>query len=356
MQSYDLILDCNYFGYKNLFWLIGKNPSNNFLVKDKDKEKLSDAIYTDVNAEIERLKGSNSNVYLVLDSISWRKLNKNFSYDEIELMQGHGYKDNRSSSEFDKEVFHEILNDVINLVASELNVDVIQVQEAEGDDIIYHLVSYLKLNERSGIIISPDKDLSSLTFFDKQNEQFIIQFNGNTKYPKLITSLGFTSYLKQNNKDISLFASNNELIKNDRKKQFIKTINDLKCDIVEIDPVFETFAKVLMGDKSDNILSVATKEKGDKIYSITKKMAWSIWSILHNIYNVNLNNDKVLDNLETQKLIAKLACKELNVYESDFNIESIMNRIKLNYKLIYLNEKVIPDSVNYKIQQTLYNI
>jgi hypothetical protein len=106
-------------------------------------------------------------------------------------------------------------------------------------------------------------------------------------------------------------------------------------------------SKIICGDAGDNILPIMRYQKGDRNYRITEKDWASIKEELPQISNIN-------DFLEHVPGIVWLIAEHKKFKAYKPNISELSEMIDYNTKLVWLNEKVIPDTIIQFMNQQEY--
>ena len=121
-----------------------------------------------------------------------------------------------------------------------------------------------------------------------------------------------------------------------------------RYDINEIDPIESLIIKIISGDTSDNIGSVWSQVKNGKKRGIGEKGAKGIYdNYLQEFGEINLHDPDLYEN------IADLICEKKKV--SKTQIESIVENIKGNMKLIDLRIHNFPDEIVEKMENKYNN-
>jgi 5'-3' exonuclease len=116
-----------------------------------------------------------------------------------------------------------------------------------------------------------------------------------------------------------------------------------KYEIVEIDPMESLVIKIISGDQSDNIGSVWSQVKNGKKRGIGAKGAKTIYdNYLVEFGEINLEDPDLFEN------IADLICEKKKL--SKTQIESIVENINSNVKLIDLRLQNLPDEIIDKME------
>ena len=220
-----------------------------------------------------------------------------------------------------------------------------RIPGAEGDDVIFAWVTYLNSIGENTIIWSGDKDLIQLVNYNRSTDAYTLWYD-NTR-SVFIGYPGFRKWLEtnENAKDepIDIFSPVNNFYLADQVKKEMKEF--LKLNSLETSEVFcDDFilAKILSGDKSDNISSVCEKpsKKGDKFFRLNPKKAQRVVDLFkkrHSRFSsVYLFEDEYKDE------ICKLVSREMAVTG---RLAEIKSKLELNTRLMLLHVSTIPEPI-----------
>ena len=112
--------------------------------------------------------------------------------------------------------------------------------------------------------------------------------------------------------------------------------NKSKGDSHYIKPDSIILSKIICGDAGDNIKSVARYVKNGKTFRFSERD----WETLSNQLSIKTIDD-LIENKET---IAKFITSHKKISPYNIQIEDVMEMIDYNIKLVWLNEKVIPET------------
>ena len=314
----DLIIDGNYILSKNTFTL----HKNNLLFG-----ALHKSLENTVNNY--RKWYPFANIYLVSDSKekSWRK----------QLIKGYKAtrkKDSDIDWNFVYNAYGEFKESLKGLVK------VLEAPHVEGDDWISFLVTKANKEGRSTIIVSNDYDIKQIVNYGLDPLYINIMTNEMYNKEKLFMPRNYQVFMnkvsKLPNDDIFNLNDNNDfLLLMDR---FLN-----KYEINEIDPVESLIIKIISGDTSDNIGSVWSQTKNGKKRGIGEKGAKGIYDeYLVEFGELNLHDPDLYEN------IADLICEKKKI--SKTQIESIVENIKGNMKLIDLRLHNLPEEIIEKME------
>jgi 5'-3' exonuclease len=319
----DLIIDGNYILSKNTFTL----HKNNLLFG-----ALHKSLENTVNNY--RKWYPFANVYLVSDSKekSWRKqLTTNYKSTRK--------KDSDIDWQFVYNAYGEFKDSMRGLVK------VLEAPHVEGDDWISFLVTKANKEGRSAIIVSNDYDIKQIVNYGIEPLYINIMTNEMYNKEKLFLPRNYQVFLNK----VSKLPSDDIFELNDNSDFLLlldRFIN--KYEINEIDPIESLIIKVISGDISDNIGAVWSVVKNGKKRGIGDKGAKTIYDeYLQEFGEVNLGDPDLYEN------IADLICEKKKL--SKTQIESIVENIKANMRLIDLRLHNLPDEIINKME-TGYSI
>ena len=319
----DLIIDGNYILSKNTFTL----HKNNLLFG-----ALHKSLENTVNNY--RKWYPFANVYLVSDSKekSWRKqLTTNYKATRK--------KDSDIDWTFVYGAYGEFKDSMKGLVK------VLEAPHVEGDDWISFLVNKANNEGRSAIIVSNDYDIKQIVNYGLDPLYINIMTNEMYNKEKLFLPKNYQIFLNK----VSKLPSDDIFSLNDNTDFLLlldKFIN--KYEINEINPIESLMVKIISGDTSDNIGSVWSIVKNGKKRGIGAKGAQSIYDeYITEFGEVNLGDPDLYEN------IADLICEKKKL--SKTQIESIVENIKGNMRLIDLRLHNLPDEIINKME-TGYSI
>ena len=320
----DLIIDGNYILSKNTFTL----HKNNLLFG-----ALHKSLENTVNNY--RKWYPFANVYLVSDSKekSWRK-QLTTSYKATRK------KDSDIDWTFVYGAYGEFKKSMSGLVK------VLEAPHVEGDDWISFLVTKANKEGRSTIIVSNDYDIKQIVSYGVDPLFINIMTNEMYNKEKLFLPKNYQIFLNKvshlPNDDIFNLNDNSDFL--NLLDRFIN-----KYELNEINPVESLVIKIISGDQSDNIGSVWSVVKNGKKRGIGAKGAQTIYNeYISEFGEINLGDPDLYEN------IADLICEKKKL--SKTQIESIVENIKGNMKLIDLRLHNLPDEIIEKMNNGYSNI
>lgn len=273
-----------------------------------------------------------STVYLVSDSKekSWRKsVNSN-------------YKSNRKKdSDIDWSFVYKTYDEFKQNLKG---VRLLESPRIEGDDWISFVVHKSNDNGMSNFIVSNDHDIKQLLHFNLENEWINFMSNEMYNQEKIFLPKNYQIFLNKisnkNNDDIFNLNDNSDFL-----TLMNKFIN--KYNINEINSIESLLIKIISGDVSDNIQSVYHTNKSGKVRGIGSKGALSIYeNYLVEFGDPSLQDPDLFEN------IADLICEKKKI--SKTNIQTIVERINHNMKLIDLRLDNFPDEI-VRDMNTIFN-
>lgn len=314
----DLIIDGNYILSKNTFTLHKNNLLFGALHKSLE--------YTINNY---RKWYPFANVYLVSDSKekSWRK-------QLTTTYKATRKKDSDIDWNFVYGAYGEFKDSMKGIIK------VLEAPHVEGDDWISYLVTKANKEGRSTIIVSNDYDIKQIVNYGLDPLFVNIMTNEMYNREKLFLPKNYQIFLNKVSKlpsdDIFNLNDNTDFLS--LMERFIS-----KYEVNEIDPIESLMVKIISGDISDNIGSVWSQTKNGKKRGIGSKGAQGIYDeYLLEFGEINLSDPDLYEN------IADLICEKKKL--SKTQIESIVENIKGNMKLIDLRLHNLPDEILQKME------
>ena len=272
-----------------------------------------------------------SNIYLVSDSKekSWRK-------QIISEYKATRKKDSDIDWGFVYDTYFEFKEEM------KKTIKVLEAPHIEGDDWISFLVEKSNKEERSTIIISNDYDIKQIVKFNLDPLYINIMTNEMYNKQKLFLPKNYQLFLNKVNS-----LPNNDIFNLNDNTEFISFIGNYidKYEVNEINSTESLIIKIISGDVSDNIDSVWSQVKSGKKRGIGAKGAKTIYdTYITEFGELSLEDPDLYEN------IADLICEKKKL--SKTKIESIVERIKGNFKLIDLRVNNLPTDIVDK----MYNV
>jgi 5'-3' exonuclease len=323
-----ILIDGNWLLMSRLFAVKSYfNVQNDDTEKQRGTAELEDLMCRSINLIINKFDTVVDNIILVADGGSWRKSLKKPSFFEED------YKGNRVKDvEIDWNYVYRSLENILER-ADELGITSCKSGGIEGDDWIFHWSRKLNNLGTNCIIWSSDADLKQLV--QVKNGVFTAWLNESQKggAPGLILHKDLDNTPTD---DLDMFMqidySSHNLNELTSRVNFVTYINP--DDIVE--------DKIICGDKGDNIKSVVLLEKNNRTYRVSEKD----WQNLKEELNI-----KCLDEFFSNK---ETICNKLTSIKkySGYSIDYIREMFDYNIKLVWLNEKTLPQ----EIQDTMNDV
>jgi 5'-3' exonuclease len=224
-------------------------------------------------------------------------------------------------------------------------VKILEAPHVEGDDWISFLVTKANREGRSTIIVSNDYDIKQIVGYGLDPLYINIMTNEMYNKEKLFLPRNYQVFLNKVSK-----LPNDDIFNLNDNNDFLLLMNRFlnRYDINEIDPIESLIIKIISGDTSDNIGSVWSQIKNGKKRGIGEKGAKGIYdNYLQEFGEINLQDPDLYEN------IADLICEKKKV--SKTQIESIVENIKGNMKLIDLRVHNFPEEIIEKMENKYNN-
>jgi hypothetical protein len=334
----NILCDGNYIFHKTfgIFSGYGNVDPAKVLGKKSDQAMFIRKVSTDLCAALKSLP-SGGRLIFTADSRSWRR--------EIEIVDG-GYKSNRVKDEnVDWTIFFQLLEE-FGIQLEKMGFIFSKVKGAEGDDLLYAWSK--KLNEigEDCIIITGDKDLHQLSRLENNN--WTIIWNNNNKKNILTVPERWESNWLLKEDEASIFNMGSA-ISPDKEK--LKSLFS-KCEINEVDRYQFILNKMFIGDKCDAVPSVWEVKSGGKTTGFTPKKSESLINSIMGSEWANLKIGQMLENDEFVNWTSGFILRLMKDIDSGENRKKVSGNIFRNYKLMWLDESVIPaDIMNSMVEE-----
>lgn len=306
------------------------------ILKDNCKQQYKTFTLKYLSNIIYPLRFCVSDVYMVFDSVSWRKFFIEKFFQRNPELKSFVYKGHRKKDEHAKllgTLFEFYHNEVLPDLVEKTGVRAVRAKGAEGDDAIAILNSLI---EDDQIIWSIDSDMCQCVALGDKSI-IMIGPHGTSKTKKMFLPLNFWNEKKRDLLDFEI----------ETQSSLLSTARNLIAggdyDSREIDVDEYVFKKVLMGDKaSDNIPSVyvRTSDSG-KNYGITSAKADAIINGVRASYG-DAKWAKCIDALDDAFLRAVVIETMRVTNAPQCEISSIEKRVRLNARIIRLSMHTIP--------------
>lgn len=329
-----LLVDGNFITYRTVSIV---QPNSETKIRVDSKEDIAvfmRKIAIDFCSQVRLFDGLFDTVVWTIDRKSWRKT----YFPEAE------YKANRVVDETINWENVSAVRDEFLDIMKQNGVLVSVVEGAEGDDLIYEWSKYYRSKRKPSIILSGDKDLNQLVYFD--GNSYCVQYSPITS--KLYCAIGFEDWLKsakEDEKKIDVFnvtrpsKSADKMLLNDivRQKQLTT---------VEVSTLDFIFKKVLTGDAGDNVkpaFNYTKPNKSGKIinHGISDGKAEKI------VEEYKQNEELKIEDLYGNEYTNELAKITYNTMKADgiMTKSEIAKNIKMNAVLVALTDLSIPKKV-----------
>lgn len=300
-------------------------------IKLKSQAELEELMARSINIVLNRFQDID-NVILVTDGGSWRK-----QIPVPDILKDSVYKGNRTQAkELDWKYIYAALN-ALSDRCKKLGITVANHSAIEGDDWVWYWSRRLNAEGTSCIIWSSDNDLKQLIQTHPETAAFTAWYNDKN-------GIWFdTSYNDADDEEIDLLdffmkpakptSTIYESVKKTAKSSYIQ-------------PDYIVMDKIICGDTGDNIKSVATVSKNGRNFKVTSKL----WEEIRNCLNITC-----LDEFfnAKQHIINSILSKPKFV---DYKASDIEEMFAYNTKLVWLNEKVMPETIIIYMNQCDYKV
>ena len=347
LGKHSLLIDGNYFLHSRLFVLPRKKGEQ--LLGTEDSQKgLMRKLCIDFASELRKMSAFVDQIVVTVDSKSWRK----------DLFPDAQYKGTRTHDDsVNWQAVFEVYAEWQAILAKK-GVIVHQINGAEADDVLFGWATQLNNEGKNCIVWTGDKDLIQLVNYNEATDAYSLWYYNSRK--SLMAFEGFEDLLTKrisddmSNEDMLFNMSSNGSIQDAMKESLTDWIKSNKVNITEINCDDFIFAKILQGDKSDNIRSVVTWTKttnSGKIlnYSITEKNAYKILDQFKKEEG-QFTIDKFF-NKDSVETIVDI----INRVIGKSNVNEIRSRFNQNLDLMLLHFNTIPDPIQKQIYKCIEN-
>jgi len=309
MVNLSLVIDGNFLLQKNIQILF----KNKILYSD-----LYNTLERDFNV-LSRLFNFNKTFFISDSSTNWRK-------EYFPELKGTRKKDDLIDWKFVYDEYRKLKD----FVSNKKTVELCQVNDMEGDDLISFVTQKSNEKGKSVLIVSSDSDIYQKIHYDGLNFKYInMMYNFKYNDEKVFVPeqyKNFLSYIDQNYEE-NIFQTNNDM----EFLQFFDSFTHGKR-IVEINSEFELFKKV-MGHGKDNIKSIYIQ--GNR--GIGEAGIGTIYGLYKSTYPGTIDFDSSI--FESNLLGIIKYHKRIKDNSMD---DSMKERLKRNLKIVKLDEKSTP--------------
>jgi 5'-3' exonuclease len=345
LGKHSLLIDGNYFLHSRLFVLPRKKGEQ--LLGTEDSQKgLMRKLCIDFASELRKMSAFVDQIVVTVDSKSWRK----------DLFPDAQYKGTRTHDDsVNWQAVFEVYAEWQSILAKK-GVIVHQINGAEADDVLFGWATQLNNEGKNCIVWTGDKDLIQLVNYNEATDAYSLWYYNSRKV--LMAFEGFENLLSKRvsdemtNEDMLFNMSSNGSIQDSMKESLTDWIKSNKVNITEINCDDFIFAKILQGDKSDNIKSVVTWTKttnSGKIlnYSITEKNAYKILDQFKKEEG-EFTIDKFFNKDSVESIV-----DIINRVIGKSNVDEIRSRFNQNLDLMLLHFNTIPDPIQKQIYKCI---
>lgn len=327
----NILIDGNYIFHKTfgIFGGYGKVDPGKILKTKSEQGAFIRKVSTDLCSSLKFLPPGGRMIFTT-DSRSWRK--------DIEIEDG-GYKSGRvRDDETDWSIFFELMKSFGDHM-EKMGFIFSRVDGAEGDDLLMYWSNYFNENGENCLIITGDKDLHQLA--KNTDSSWTAVWNNNSKKNVLSVPGGWKDSWLNRDESVSIFNMASVISpEKESFKMFLK-----KVDIEEIDSRFFIFNKILVGDKGDSVPSVWETQSGARTMGFTPKKAESVHEALELSEWKSLSFIEMLNSDEFLDWVSGMVLRTSKSVDSTDNRKKVKSNIERNFKLMWLDQLMIPDFV-----------
>lgn len=345
LGKHTLIIDGNYFLHSRLFVL--PRPKGEALLESKDSQaSLMRKLCIDFASELRKMSDFVDQIVVAVDDKSWRK----------DLFPEAQYKGTRT---YDDSINWEGVFSTYKAwqdILQKQGVIIHQIKGAEADDVMFGWSTQLNNEGKNCIAWTGDRDLIQLVNYNQATDAYTLWYYNSKR--KLIVFEGFEDVLNEratdtmSNDDLMFNMNSNNVMHDQMKQNLSDWALKNKVSFEEINCDDFIFAKILQGDKSDNIKSVVSWTKTTKSgkilnYSITEKNAMKIldkYKEIHGSFSIDhFFNKEYVDSM--------VNCIYDTIGKS--TLSEIKGRFNQNLDLMLLHFNTIPDPIQKQIYKAI---
>ena len=345
LGKHTLLIDGNYFLHSRLF-VLPRKKGQQLLETKESQASLMRKLCIDFASELRKMSGFVDQIVVAVDAKSWRK----------DLFPDAQYKGTRTHDDsINWEGVFSVYSDWQDILAKR-GVVIHQINGAEADDVLFGWSTQLNNEGRNAIVWTGDKDLIQLVNYNQATDAYTLWYYNSKK--KLLAFEGFEDVLNErtsdnmSNEDMLFNMASSSAMHDQMKQNLSNWIQKNRIDINEINCDDFIFAKILQGDKSDNIKSVVSWTKTTKSgkilnYSISEKLAYKILEQYK-----KEEGDFTIDSFFNQNSVDKIVDMIYRVVGKS-SIEEIRARFNQNLDLMLLHFNTIPDPIQKQIYKAI---
>jgi 5'-3' exonuclease len=339
----NIAIDGNYIFHKTfgIFGGYGNVDPSKILNGPEEQASFIRKISTDMCSSIRKLPYGGKIVFTI-DSRSWRK--------DIEIKDG-GYKSNRKKDEnVDWSIFYDLMNSY-GAHLEKMGFILSKVDGAEGDDLLWKWSEHFNSIGENCIVVTGDGDLNQLANINDIGNWTIV-WNPNSKKNVLTIPPGWLDKVipTKNTKEMSIFDMGSSIIPHNDK---LETLSK-EADVIEVNVRDFIIEKILTGDKGDAVPSVwIGKNSSGKETRITPLKAKKIMDGFYNSQWGDLDFNDLLENDEFLEWTGGFCIRSVNGMDTTENRKEAGENLIRNFKLMWLNESVIPSDVLMGMEKSI---
>jgi hypothetical protein len=330
----NILIDGNYIFHKTfgIFGGYGNVDPGKILKAKSEQAAFIRKVSTDLCSSLKMIPQGGRLIFTA-DSRSWRK--------DVEIENG-GYKSGRVKDEtVDWSIFFELMHSFGSHL-EKMGFIFSKVDGAEGDDLLMFWSDYFNNQNENCIIITGDKDLHQLAKVSAGSWTAI--WNNNSKKNTISVPTGWKENWLDKNDTVSIFNMASTISPDkERFKDFLK-----KVQIEEIESRPFIFNKILIGDDGDSVPCVWSYVQNNKVVNFTPKKAESAYgSFLESEWFKESFGDLITPPRSEEFLnwLSGLVIRTSKGVDSSENREKVKSNILRNFKLMWLDQSMIPDFV-----------
>ena len=345
LGKHSLLIDGNYFLHSRLF-VLPRKKGQQLLETKEAQASLMRKLCIDFASELRKMSSFVDQIVVAVDAKSWRK----------DLFPDAQYKGTRTHDDsINWDGVFKVYSDWQDILAKR-GVVIHQINGAEADDVLFGWSTQLNNEGRNAIVWTGDKDLIQLVNYNQATDAYSLWYYNSKK--KLLAFPGFEELLNErttetmSNDDMLFNMASSGAMHDQMKQNLANWIQKNRVEINEINCDDFIFAKILQGDKSDNIKSVVSWTKTTKSgkilnYSISEKLAYKILDQYK-----KEEGDFSIDLFFNQTCVDKIVDMIYRVVGKS-SIEEIRARFNQNLDLMLLHFNTIPDPIQKQIYKAI---
>lgn len=339
----NLLIDGNFFCHSIVNAIGGKRKPNEppFLSRPSQQNQFISVLSSMFGGLLEAVRGSHSRVVLCIDSRSFRK--------DIEIEENGGYKSGRiKTDDVDWKMFYELYDRFADAV-KKMGGTALRIDTAEADDLILLSSRLLMDRGESCVIISSDRDLKQLV--RTHRGEYCVQYS--TAAEKLYVPHDFEEAPTESLFDFG--QSSYDVVYQFAKKKGVP--------IERINAQAEALCKMLTGDSGDDVPPVFAREEiyksGAKVgqQRLVKFNEKNAAIVIDNTRLMGNGSDTlcgmIWEDESMQEILAGMVLRLGLGTDNKENRTRVVDKIKRNLRLVWLDKRIIPQSILDNFELTL---